>query len=76
MEKTITEKKIKEKTTDKELRTWLEPHVFGEIKKIKERLGIRNTTEVIRFIIHQKYVELFEESPIEKFIKNLRDLTR
>ena len=54
----MTAKKESPKKDEKELRTWLEEEWFGKIDKIKERLGIRNTTELVRLLINEKYYEV------------------
>lgn len=67
----MTAKKESPKKDEKELRTWLEEEWFDKIDKIKERLGIRNTTELVRLLINEKYYELFEKSPLDHLIDEI-----
>ena len=53
--------KIKsEKIVEKELRISMEDDFFQKLEKIKEYYGIKNNTEIIRFMIKSKYREIFE----------------
>ena len=67
----MTAKKEVPKKEEKELRTWLEEEWFDKIDKIKERIGVRNTTELMRILINEKYYELFEKSPLDHLIEDV-----
>ena len=67
----MTAKKEPPKKEEKELRTWLEEEWFDKIDKIKERIGVRNTTELMRILINEKYYELFEKSPLDHLIEDI-----
>jgi len=45
----------------KELRVVLEKEVFEKINKIREYHGIKNKTEIIRFLITKEYRRIKEE---------------
>lgn len=47
------------KEDEKELRTWLETDFFKLLDDIKGYFGIKNTTEIIRFLIKEKHREIF-----------------
>lgn len=53
--------KKSEDIIEKELRIPLEVDFFKKLEKIKEYYGIKNNTEIIRFMIKDKYRELFIE---------------
>jgi len=61
----------KEKT-DKELRAWLEEEMFELIEKLKAHYRIKNTTELLRFIIGKEYRQVFENSALENLIDLLK----
>ena len=67
----MTAKKEVPKKEEKELRTWLEEEWFDKIDKIKERIGVRNSTELMRILINEKYYELFEKSPLDHLIEDV-----
>ena len=67
----MTAKKEVPKKGEKELRTWLEEEWFDKIDKIKERIGVRNSTELMRILINEKYYELFEKSPLDYLIEDV-----
>jgi len=50
------------KPSDKELRAWLEEDFFILINNLKEKLGIKNTTEFLRVILKEKKAELEGEN--------------
>jgi len=55
------------KEDEKELRTWLETNFFELLDDIKGYFGIKNTTEIIRFLIKEKHREIFGwDDPKEK----------
>lgn len=51
--------KKSEKILEKELRISMEPEFFQKLEKIKDYYGIKNNTEIIRFMIKEKDRELF-----------------
>lgn len=59
--------KKSEKILEKELRISMEPEFFQKLEDIKDYYGIKNNTEIIRFMIKEKSRELFGGS--EKEIK-------
>lgn len=62
---------------ERELRAWIEVEFFEKIDRIKENLGVKNTTELLRILINEKYKELFEKSQfdlmIEQILGSLKD---
>lgn len=46
------------KSGEKELRISMEKHFFEKLEKIKEFYGIKNNTEIIRFMIIDKFREI------------------
>lgn len=50
---------MSKKEDEKELRTWLEKEFFDKLDKIKTYYGIKNTTEMVRYLINEKYRELY-----------------
>lgn len=56
----MNEKKS-EKTFEKELRISMEDDFFDKLEAIKEFYGIKNSTEIIRFMITDKYREIKNE---------------
>ena len=53
---------MSDEKTDRELRVVLEDEVFKKIDLLKEFHGIRNNTEIIRFLITTKHREIQEHS--------------
>ena len=47
--------------SEKELRISMDVEFFERLEKIKDYYGIRNNTEIIRFMINDKYRQLFGE---------------
>ncbi len=50
------------KEKEKELRAWLEEDIFKVLDNIRDKLGLKNTTEVLRFLISEKNEHMFGES--------------
>lgn len=49
------------KSSEKELRISMENDFFNKLEIIKEFYGIKNSTEIIRFMINEKYREIIDE---------------
>jgi hypothetical protein len=54
----MNEKKS-EKNLEKELRISMDDDFFQKLERIKNYFGIKNNTEMIRFMIKDKFRELF-----------------
>ena len=52
-------KKKSENIFEKELRIPMEKDFFQKLEAIKDYYGIKNNTEIIRFMIKDKFRELF-----------------
>lgn len=57
---------MSDEKTDRELRVVLEDEVFKKIDLLKEFHGIRNNTEIIRFLITKEYRKLAPFEPPSK----------
>jgi len=57
---------MSDEKTDRELRVVLEDDVFRKIDLLKEFHGIRNNTEIIRFLITKEYRKLAPFEPPSK----------
>lgn len=57
---------MSDEKTDRELRVVLEDDVFKKIDLLKEFHGIRNNTEIIRFLITKEYRKLAPFEPPSK----------
>ncbi|MHA1659060.1 MAG: hypothetical protein ACTSUT_08070 [Promethearchaeota archaeon] len=53
--------KNSENILEKELRIAMEEEFFEKLEAIKDFYGIKNNTEIIRFMIKDKFRELFRD---------------
>jgi len=53
----------------RELRVKLEPDFFEKLELIKEYYGIKNNTEIIRYIVTREYREIFDHPYTKNLLK-------
>ena len=62
------------KKDEKELRAWMEPEFFQKLEELKEHYGLKNTTEIMRFIINKTHRNVFGQSPLLQLASYLKEL--
>lgn len=56
-----------------DIRVILDGSVAEKFRIIKETLGLENNTDLIRLLIHEKYLEILKEKDLEERLKSKKN---